>query len=68
MRRRYDGATLPPELLEFPGWPVHTDALTWELGLDEWWAARRRWAAAHGMSESVLPATIGDAPWDQSTI
>ncbi|MDC9015128.1 hypothetical protein [Mycobacterium marinum] len=69
MRRRYNGAQPPPELLEFDG--IRDGLVTpaaWEAGLDQWRAARRRWATAHGIDAADLPAKIGDEPWDQSAI
>ncbi|WP_373199849.1 hypothetical protein [Mycobacterium marinum] len=68
MWRRDDGTKPPAELVSFPGWPVYTDAKAWQRDFEEWQAARRRWAEAHGMSDDDLPAKIGDAPWDDSLI
>ncbi|GJO60723.1 hypothetical protein [Mycobacterium marinum] len=67
MRRRRDGRP-PAGLLSFPGWPTYTDPVLWERDLDQWYAARHRWARAHGVAEADLPASVGDAPFDPALI
>jgi hypothetical protein len=69
MRRRCNDSQPPAELLEFDGIALgYTTPAVWHAALDEWQAARRRWAATHGLSESELPASIGDEPWNPDAI
>jgi hypothetical protein len=69
MRRRSDGAAPPAELLEFDGIrDGYATPAAWRAALDQWEAARRRWAKAHGVAESDQPMRIGDEPWDETAI
>ena len=67
MRRRRDPGELPPELIVFEGFRYST-AAEWRAALDEFDAARRRWAAEHGVK--ALPERVidGDSPMDWSII
>lgn len=65
MRRRVDASEPPAELLEFNGigrgYTRYTD---WQDALSDWRAARRKWAAMHGVNEADMPADIGPSPFD----
>jgi hypothetical protein len=64
MRRRRNDAVPPGELLAFDGSQYKTNA-TWNAALDEFIAARARWAAEHGVPLNQMPSyTVGDEPWD----
>jgi hypothetical protein len=69
MRRRDDDFTPPLELLAFDGIALgYTTPVAWRAAFDQWQAARRRWASAHGVTEADMPMQIGDEPWDASQI